>query len=327
MKLLVAAAVLVAASISPMSTPIAPARAAPEPAGSTTGTPSGCARPDARIRPGAHGARERNELTPAEAVDVERELNGLLAALGTKAPAAGASGAKASGTGQQRRQASIRRWIPVYFHVLHDGSRGNLPTALIKRQIATMNAAYGGGLGGADTGFRFALRRITRSDNADWYRYPETYENTYKPRLRRGGPGTLNLYSADLGDELLGWSTFPWLYKNEPKLDGVVLHIGSMPGGSIDNFNRGFSGVHETGHWLGLYHVFQDGCASPGDRVPDTPPARESTDGCPDGKDTCAAAGRDPVHNFMDYSFDACMNNFTAGQGVRMHKVWSAYRG
>ncbi|MFI0447631.1 zinc metalloprotease [Actinomadura sp. 6N118] len=313
MKLLLAVAALAVASVTSASVPPVPKPAAE----SVTGTQEGCAHPEARVRHGAHSARERNELTPAEVVNVERELNGLLAALGTKTPSAG----------QTQRQVPSRIWIPVYFHVLHDGPRGNLSTALIKRQIAALNAAYGGRLGGTDTRFTFVLKQVTRSDNASWYDYPEAYEGTYKPRLRKGGPGTLNLYSADLGDELLGWSTFPWLYENEPKMDGVVLHIGTMPGGSIKNYDRGFSGVHETGHWLGLYHVFQDGCASPGDRVADTPPARDSTDGCPGSKDTCPAAGRDPIHNFMDYAFDSCMNNFTAGQGARMHKVWSAYRG
>ncbi|MEU5883679.1 zinc metalloprotease [Spirillospora sp. NPDC047279] len=320
MKLLaVAVSALVSASV-PAVPEISALPSAVRGAGTTAALPGGggCARPDARIRPGADHARERNELSATEVVNVERELNGLLGALGVKS----APGE----TGRAKRRAPARVTIPVYFHVLHDGTRGNVPARTVQRQISVLNDGYGGRLGGADTRFTFSLRKITRTDNAAWYGDPEAYEETFKARLHRGGATTLNLYSADLGDELLGWSTFPWKYRNAPKMDGVVIHLGSMPGGSIERFNRGYSGTHEVGHWLGLYHPFQDGCASPGDRVSDTPPEREATNGCPESKDTCPAAGRDPVHNFMDYSWDSCMSEFTPGQGARMHKAWTAYR-
>lgn len=39
-----------------------------------------------------------------------------------------------------------------------------------------------------------------------------------------------------------------------------------MPGGTAYGgaYGLGMSAVHETGHWLGLLHTFQGGCASPG---------------------------------------------------------------
>jgi hypothetical protein len=298
-KLLVVAA-LIAASV-----PAVPMKAAPELKG-------GCARPDARVREPGEAGRERNALTPSQVTAVEEQLNGLLSATDQ------------FGRTQLRSRGQVT--VPVYFHVLHDGANGNVGRAAIERQVSVLNASYGGGNGGADTRFRFVLRDITRSDNPGWYSNPEQYETTFKPRLREGGSGSLNLYSANTGDELLGWSTFPWKYAQEPKMDGVVIHVGSMPGGSIEHFNRGFSATHETGHWLGLYHTFQDGCSDPGDRVSDTPPERDPTNGCPLGKDTCDEPGADPVHNYMDYGWDTCMNQFTGGQGARMRMVWSAYR-
>ncbi|MFI0485474.1 zinc metalloprotease [Actinomadura sp. 9N215] len=295
---------------------------------------------DARLRPGGHG-REPNDLTPGEAAAVEQQLNQILDRLGldlrpTDGPngpngpgSTGGSGGKKGTDGQStgddlRAAAPIS--IPVYFHVLHDGSKGNVSTAAVERQISTLNASYGGRNGGANTRVTFTLRAVSRTDNASWFSDPERYEETYKPRLRKGGKSTLNLYSAHIGGDLLGWSTFPWKYKSEPKMDGVTIHYGSMPGGPIDNFNKGFSATHEVGHWLGLYHTFQDGCGGRGDRVADTPAERDPTNGCPSGKDTCESPGDDPVHNYMDYSYDTCMTEFTAGQGSRIHKVWTAYR-
>ncbi|MCP2335554.1 zinc metalloprotease [Actinomadura rupiterrae] len=279
---------------------------------------------DARIVPGS-GAVERNVAAPGEAATVESQLNGLLARLGIPLNVL-QSPSPVPGTGDERESLARHVRIPVYFHVLHHGKAGNIPDTLVRKQVAVLNAAYGGRLGGADTGFSFVLKQISRSDNGSWYSNPEGTEGQYKPRLHRGGATALNLYSADMGDDLLGWSTFPWKYRGAPKMDGVVIHFGSMPGGSIAHFNRGFSAVHETGHWLGLLHPFEGGCTGRGDYVGDTPPEREASNGCPTGKDTCPARGLDPIHNFMDYSWDSCMRQFTRGQGVRAHKTFTAYR-
>jgi hypothetical protein len=211
--------------------------------------------------------------------------------------------------------------------VLHDGRAGDVPAATIHRQLAVLNATFGGRTGGADTGFRFTLRRTDRTENATWYRHADENEQAMKSRLHRGGAGTLNLYTADLGEQLLGWASFPWRYRGHAALDGIVVHVDGLAGGSIAHYNRGYSATHEVGHWLGLFHTFQDGCAAPGDGVADTPPEREPGHACPaGGRDTCPAPGEDPIHNFMDYSYDTCMTQFTPGQRERMRAAWSAYR-
>jgi hypothetical protein len=75
-----------------------------------------------------------------------------------------------------------------------------------------------------------------------------------------------------------------------------------------------------------LEHTFAHGCSASGDFVADTAPEAIPQFNCPVGADTCAAPGVDPIHNFMDYSQDSCMNMFTAGQADRMSDAWVAFR-
>ena len=93
-------------------------------------------------------------------------------------------------------------------------------------------------------------------------------------------------------------------------------------------YNEGDTAPHEVGHWLGLFHTFQNGCTAPGDRVDDTPYQADGSNifFCRESDDTCRQPGRDPVHNFMSYGDDPCMDRFSEGQGYRMLLSWLAYR-
>ncbi|XXZ56389.1 zinc metalloprotease [Sorangium sp. So ce341] len=215
--------------------------------------------------------------------------------------------------------------IPVHFHVINKGTgirNGDVPDSMINDQIRVLNEAY------ATTRFSFVLESVDRTTNATWYTMSlgSTAERQAKRALRKGGPDHLNLYTANLGGGLLGWATFPSDYAAKPSDDGVVILYSSLPGGSAAPYNEGDTGTHEVGHWLGLYHTFQGGCKKTNDGVDDTAAERSASYGCPMGRDTCAGGGADPITNFMDYTDDACMNSFTAGQAARMSALWDAYR-
>jgi len=218
--------------------------------------------------------------------------------------------------------------IPVYFHVINQGAgiaNGDVPTQQINDQMAVLSAAYAG------TPFTFTLAGVDRTTNATWFSTCDasSVETQMKTALRRGGAGTLNVYTCNPGGGLLGWATFPSGYARSPNLDGVVVLHSSLPGGSAAPYNLGDTATHEVGHWVGLYHTFQGGCSKTGDSVSDTPAERSAAFGCPTGRDTCASKnypGADPITNFMDYTDDACMNRFTAGQAARADAQMATYR-
>jgi hypothetical protein len=223
--------------------------------------------------------------------------------------------------------ANFTATIPVYFHVIANGTEGRVTNRQIDAQIDVLNLAFAGFYGGTNTGFSFRLAGVDRTDNAKWFTMNDfADEIAAKQALHRGGLEALNIYSGTAAGNL-GFAYFPKTAKQFPFIDGIVIHYGSVPGGSIANFNLGHTATHETGHWLGLWHTFDFGCQGQGDRVTDTPQMSVPTSGCPAGKDTCVKdPGLDPIHNFMDYSFDSCYEEFTPGQTERMKQQYVHYR-
>lgn len=214
--------------------------------------------------------------------------------------------------------------IDVYFHVINVGSglaNGDAPDSMIIAQIAHLNSQY------ASTGWSFNLVSIDRTTNAAWYAMATgADERACKTALRQGSADDLNIYSLDPGGSYLGWATFPSWYGSDPAMDGVVLLYSTLPGGGATHYDEGDTATHEVGHWMGLYHTFQGKCSTRNDYVADTPAERNPAYGCPKRRNTCPSRGRDPVHNFMDYTYDSCMWQFTAGQDGRMDAQFTAYR-
>lgn len=271
--------------------------------------------------------------TAEEARMIEEQFQALRGRLNAKAPdGKGKPGGGGGGGGGTLPPAGSIA-IDVYFHVIHDGSNGDLSAQAISDSIDVLNAAYGGDTGGAATPYTFTLVGTTHTDSVTWYENCDnsSVESAMKSALRVGGSETLNVYSCQPGSGLLGWATFPSWYASSPSDDGVVILDGSVPGGYADPYNEGDTLTHEVGHWLGLYHTFQGGCNGSGDYVSDTAAERSPAYGCPQGRDSCTSrkgpVEPDPIYNFMDYTDDYCMFEFTAGQALRAYEQSSVYRG
>lgn len=167
--------------------------------------------------------------------------------------------------------------IPTYVYnvVSNDGTeRGFVSDAGLKAQVDALNQAYATAvlpdLTVSDSGdqagiqWKFDLQGITRLKAGDMC--DSAAEKAIKKDNKQGTTTALNLYITDLSScGLLGYSTWPW--ELDPKMgkpdaevmDGVVIHYETLPGGTYKPYNMGRTCIHETGHWMGLYHVFQNG--------------------------------------------------------------------
>ncbi len=246
--------------------------------------------------------------------------------------------------------------IPVVVHVAHGGEPigtfPNITDAQIFSQIDALNDDFRRVLGtngynpnGADIEIEFCLAQIDPQGNifngidrlnvggswgfnsADATLKPSTYWN---PDLY------FNIWVTELSGGLLGYAQFPvgsglqglaGGSATTANTDGVV--VGAQYFGNIEDddgtfimantFNLGRTMTHETGHYLGLRHIWGDGGCGVDDYCADTPESDEATSGCPTGQVSCGTV--DQIENYMDYSNDACTNMFTEDQKARMQTV------
>jgi hypothetical protein len=223
--------------------------------------------------------------------------------------------------------------IEVYWHVVvanetYEG--GWIPPEQLAMQMQVLNQDY------ALARLSFKAILVTRIVNAVWFNdiihsvVDTALQDSLKRKYRKGDGKTLNVYTVSFSqDETLGYATFPFEYEEFPDDDGVIIRYNTTPGSDFVPYHLGRTLTHEVGHWVGLFHTFQgESCFGPGDGVADTPAQLTETSGCPRGKDTCPGdVGLDPINNFMDYSYDICLDSFTPGQVDRLRTNLAYYRG
>ena len=320
-------AVLAALAIGTASMGWSAAQATAAP-GATDGPALEClstAGSDTRVAAAGRGTRAKDphDVSAWQARSMEASLTKALARRASQGvrTSRGTTGTAAK-TGTTATTAAFAPVVvDVHWHTITSGSRGSVSGSVVTQQVSVLNTAYAG------SGFSFRLASTSTTDNGAWYAgltYGGAPERAMKTALHVGGKDDLNIYTADLADDLLGWATFPT--STPSAMDGVVLLDASLPGGTSAPYNLGDTAVHEVGHWLNLHHTFRGGCSRINDYVLDTPAESSPASGCPVGRDSCALPGLDPVRNFMDYTTDSCMNHFSGGQRKRMQHSWLAFR-
>jgi hypothetical protein len=152
---------------------------------------------------------------------------------------------------------------------------------------------------------------------------PTRYINIYSNNAS-GNLGYVPFLPADGGGSLVGTAQ-----------DRVVVLWDTIGRNSPFGppYDQGRTVAHEVGHYLGLEHTFTGSCAVPtspacysnGDLICDTPPQSSQTFGCPVGATSCSGA-LNPIRNYMNYTDDTCMEEFTPEQVNRMRCTLVNYR-
>ncbi|GAB4045974.1 M43 family zinc metalloprotease [Spirosoma litoris] len=238
------------------------------------------------------------------------------------------------------------------------GSGRNISLAQVQSQLAVLNEDYRRKAGtrgfndnpvGADIEIEFCPAVVNpqgqtmaepgidryNGNRASWTK--DDIDGVLKPSTYWNPDKYYNIWVCDINDpsingQLLGYAQFPTqsglpgIPSDGPaSTDGVVIYykaFGSSEKGNFpvlqSPFNLGRTLSHETGHWLGLRHIWGDtNCGD--DFCADTPPQASASSGCQVGRVSCGATNM--VQNYMDYSNDACFNIFTLNQKDRIRAV------
>lgn len=237
--------------------------------------------------------------------------------------------------------------IPVAVHIVHNGN-SNIPDNQVFAEINKLNENYRripntSGFGnGVDTRIQFAL--ATKDPQGNTSTGIIRHQNTALANHNYQGANDefddltalshwsncLNIYlvaqiipdGPPIPGTILGYGPFPWFTQYNKRSIVIRSDAFGVGGGLV-----GTTATHEVGHWLGLLHPFQFGCAGSGssscltggDQVCDTRQADESRETC-NNENSCDDSPcdyGDSEDNYMGYT--SCANAFTSGQTERLY--------
>jgi hypothetical protein len=217
--------------------------------------------------------------------------------------------------------------IPVIFHVLYNNNTENINDSLITSELGDLNLDFSAinNMNMLDNDFR----NIVGNPNIEFYLLDTSFQETEIKGVHRVSKNKiknidallikptncLNVFIANQGDAtpFIGGDRVNLNYKDV----GIYSHVLT----------------HETGHWLGLYHIFgQIGNSSwlnvtfgnLDDLIDDTPEQKRASAICYSITSTCPCPPENIYYknhktlfnNFMDYNPCRCM--FTVGQSTKM---------
>jgi hypothetical protein len=228
--------------------------------------------------------------------------------------------------------------IPVVVNVLYKTSAENISQAQIQSQIDVLNKDFSAtntdynltpavfqNVRSGDIGIRFVLTNVVRkSTTKTSWRTDNSMKIASKGGINPTSPTTtLNVWVCNLANSILGYAQFPG---GSSSTDGVVIDNNAMGVGGTTTapFNLGRTATHEVGHWLNLRHIWGDATCG-NDQVADTPLHNTANYGCPVSghRSTCSGTPVEMTMNYMDYTNDACMYMFSAGQAARMQATYA----
>lgn len=241
--------------------------------------------------------------------------------------------------------------IPVVVHVVYKGGFENISDAQIQSQIEVLNIDYRHlnmnsvppefqGLA-ADVEIEFCLASYnpvgyaTTGITRTYTTYPyigNLLAPDGSPRVCYAAYGGhdawdpehyLNIWVASIGSGILGYGTYPG--SSPPDEQGVVIdprYFGTVGLAALNPPNHlGRTATHEIGHYFNLRHIWgaNSNVCDDDDFVDDTPVQRSAYQNCP-VHPQLSCGNHAMFMNFMDYTDDACMALFTAGQ---KNRVWT----
>jgi hypothetical protein len=233
--------------------------------------------------------------------------------------------------------------IPCVVHVVWNTSQQNISDQMVESQIEILNEDFRRMQGtngwnthpdGDDTKYEWRLATVdpdgepTNGITRTFTTVSSFGTNNAVKYTASGGHDAwpsdkyCNIWVCNLSGGLLGYAQFP---NGNPETDGVVILYSAFGRNSpAFPYHMGRTTTHELGHWLWLYHTFQNGCTPPGDYCDDTPYVDNPNFGCPTGHMSCGTL--DMIENYMDYTDDLCMNIFTMDQDDRMDVAVNNWR-